>query len=1201
MQDRGRDYTEVDVLMAWAACRVMLNRKADAINVLNKVIAMHPSFAAGLTEKALLLASSGEWDQALDTAQRALDVDDKNFDALKVVAVHAYTQESQLDDAFLKFEDYYHSIKEREPNNAPVHCSCAQLFSRISCRQSAAISVCQGMLEHAINLEGNNAKYYCELGHVFVLNGQYQSAIKMFKESSKKDSQSFTALEGMILCQLLDGLLDDAEAQIELLGVMHGSDDVLTAEYAYLQALLAQRKGRNMPLHLEKLEECRRLFFSRISFVRRNIFIKPLDELITMDPDFMLQLGVSYMAHLEAPLTASAGASSTGESLASSSNNKPSAAVESGMGVLQEAMILTPGMSAIYIEMARVHLALNKHDEAQRLLRQCLQLAPNNAAALVALAKVEISRRNITQANRALEQALSGDFSVRSVPLFRLVQATVRAQEDKVDEATSELESIVQLPDFKQAGASEGGHGRMATDSLRLADDDIVSAFVVLAGMLSKHGRQKEARKVLANAKVMFAGNNQEVQVLIASSQLAVERNDYDSAIRMLDKINEDSPTFLRAQLIKAEILLNNSHDKEGFTKCYQELVDRNPTTDTYSLLGEAYLRILNPEAAVSAFREAFRRDPRNISLRARIGKALVATHEYHQAIDFYESSLRDMGNQASPSKHSVVGSPSKQFANAGESVPLAHDLAKLYIKLGRMESASRVLTRILHNDECVDSSDMREDIQTLRLLSTVQLNNKQPFKEVVDTLRKAKDLQKEVVNTLRANSITTADVIDAERQVLSDICATMGRCYMSEDGNDEGAEKCFNEALQHNPQNIKGMYDLASLRFRRGEHEQCAMQCNKILLANPADEEASVMLADILFRDAEKDVELCVEPLQNLLQGHPNHYNALQKLIAYLRRLGKLELAPPFIDSAEKNDKRSGTHAGLHYCKGLYAKYTNDVVNAISEFNLSRKDATWGADSLMHMIELYLNPDQEGVWEEDKADGDEEQTETPLDHESTENIRVAEALLIELRPIAKDEKRVQILENYTLLATKQKSNVDRAMQSFIEMLEENKDYLPAVLGMSTGFMIEKAQHKARNLLKRVAKMEMSQVDGEDFEKANLFLAKFYVDKGKYDLAQDLCKRCLAQNKSCSQAWEILALSMEKEMENKNAAECYEKAWKLEFEASATVGFKLAFNYLKCNMHVEAIDICEKVLSQYPAYPRIREEILVKAQASLRP
>lgn len=42
------------------------------------------------------------------------------------------------------------------------------------------------------------------------------------------------------------------------------------------------------------------------------------------------------------------------------------------------------------------------------------------------------------------------------------------------------------------------------------------------------------------------------------------------------------------------------------------------------------------------------------------------------------------------------------------------------------------------------------------------------------------------------------------------------------------------------------------------------------------------------------------------------------------------------------------------------------------------------------------------------------------------------------------------------LLATKQKTNVEKAMQSFIEMMEDDKEYLPAVLGMATGFMIEK-------------------------------------------------------------------------------------------------------------------------------------------------
>ena len=38
-------------------------------------------------------------------------------------------------------------------------------------------------------------------------------------------------------------------------------------------------------------------------------------------------------------------------------------------------------------------------------------------------------------------------------------------------------------------------------------------------------------------------------------------------------------------------------------------------------------------------------------------------------------------------------------------------------------------------------------------------------------------------------------------------------------------------------------------------------------------------------------------------------------------------------------------------------------------------------------------------------------------------------------------------------------------------------------------------QHKAKNLLKRVAKMELHDTDGDDYCKANLLLAKFYVDK----------------------------------------------------------------------------------------------------------
>ena len=48
------------------------------------------------------------------------------------------------------------------------------------------------------------------------------------------------------------------------------------------------------------------------------------------------------------------------------------------------------------------------------------------------------------------------------------------------------------------------------------------------------------------------------------------------------------------------------------------------------------------------------------------------------------------------------------------------------------------------------------------------------------------------------------------------------------------------------------------------------------------------------------------------------------------------------------------------------------------------------------------------------------------------------------------------------------------------------------------------------------------------------------------------------------------------------------------------LGFRLAFNYLKAKRNVEAIDVCHKVLENTPDFPKIRKEILEKAQASLR-
>ena len=405
----------------------------------------------------------------------------------------------------------------------------------------------------------------------------------------------------------------------------------------------------------------------------------PFYDLVLLSPDFMTLLAVEFLRHMEPPMPISVlssstagmsadgededgngygnssnpvgglaalsgggfGGSSSGEGHSGlGSNTEAGRAVEAGVDLLTNVLKLCPGIMCAYIELARCHMAQGMYEEASRVLHQCLALQPHCSAALVALAKVEVLRMNASAADRSLEHALSCDFSVRSVHLFRLVQATVRAQQGRADEAIKEIEALMALPEIQQGpsyrassgahdepdafrgmgvkpkigkdGTSSGsssGSGTMHTDSLRLTEDDRVGAFIVYASLLSKARRLKEGNKVLSEAKMAFAGTPQEVQVLVAASHLAVERKDFDTAIRTLDKIAPDNPTYKRAQMIKAEVYLVYQRDKEKFVNCYNQLVSRDGSSQNYALLGEAYLRILNPEKAVEALEVGYTMD----------------------------------------------------------------------------------------------------------------------------------------------------------------------------------------------------------------------------------------------------------------------------------------------------------------------------------------------------------------------------------------------------------------------------------------------------------------------------------------------------------------------------------------------------------------------------------------------------------------
>lgn len=48
------------------------------------------------------------------------------------------------------------------------------------------------------------------------------------------------------------------------------------------------------------------------------------------------------------------------------------------------------------------------------------------------------------------------------------------------------------------------------------------------------------------------------------------------------------------------------------------------------------------------------------------------------------------------------------------------------------------------------------------------------------------------------------------------------------------------------------------------------------------------------------------------------------------------------------------------------------------------------------------------------------------------------------------------------------------------------------------------------------------------------------------------------------------------------------------------VGFRLAFNYLKANRFVDAIDVSKDILKAYPDYPKVQTDIINVARSKIK-
>lgn len=219
--------------------------------------------------------------------------------------------------------------------------------------------------------------------------------------------------------------------------------------------------------------------------------------------------------------------------------------------------------------------------------------------------------------------------------------------------------------------------------------------------------------------------------------------------------------------------------------------------------------------------------------------------------------------------------------------------------------------------------------------------------------------------------------------------------------------------------------------------------------------------------------------------------------------------------------------------------------------------------------------------------------------------LHTASKLLLELQPVEDDALHTHILyPNLYLLATRQKSNVERALVDLttFSSKHQQQDNPGIIFGLATAHLLLKQTQKARTQLKRLIKWPWTLEEGEYLERCWLLLSDIYIQAGqnKMDVANELVGRVLTYNRSSAKAFEYLGYILEKEQSYREAATHFASAWKMTNQNNALVGYKLALAYLKGKQYTDAIDVSQTVLTKYPDHPRIRKDVLDKALLSLR-
>lgn len=165
-------------------------------------------------------------------------------------------------------------------------------------------------------------------------------------------------------------------------------------------------------------------------------------------------------------------------------------------------------------------------------------------------------------------------------------------------------ESLRMLEDLKNSLSNK------QRKKVTITDYELITLNLMLSEFYSSTNKQEESNEIIENLLDKFKGTIHEKRILIANSSIQESLGNIEDAILILKKIqytnkqklstikdtnefNNELEFYIKSKERLANIYLKYQKDKKLYAKCYEDILEFDPSTESHLMLGNAYLNIL--------------------------------------------------------------------------------------------------------------------------------------------------------------------------------------------------------------------------------------------------------------------------------------------------------------------------------------------------------------------------------------------------------------------------------------------------------------------------------------------------------------------------------------------------------------------------------------------------------------------------------